>query len=200
MRVHHARDELGNPSEAELAGAKTFHGHFVGRIEHRRQCAADFTGASGQSQGWESVRIRFFEGELADFSEVRLDAVAAEALGVQQRVLNGQAHVRRGQLGDDRSVDVFHHRMHDALRVYDHLDAGHFDVEEPTSLDHFQAFVEERGRIDGDLATHDPRRMLEGLFDGDGLQCFLRPFRCIAERAARGGEPQVSHRRGGLAV
>ena len=200
MCVHHARDQSGNSGEAELAGAEAFHCHLVGCIEYCRQCAAGFTGASGQAQGWESIRIRFLEGELADLGEVRLDAVAAEALRVKQRVLDGQAHVRRGQLGDDGTVDVFHHGMHHALRVYDHLNSRHFDVEEPARLDHFEPLVEEGGRIDGDFAAHDPGGMLEGLLDGDGLQSRLGPLGRIAEGSARGGEPQVAHRRGGLAV
>ena len=46
------------------------------------------------------------------------------------------------ELRKNRAIGEFHHRMHDALRMNDHLDALHLHAEEPVRLDHFQAFVE----------------------------------------------------------
>ena len=71
----------------------------------------------------------------------------------------------RAELREHRVVHELHHRMHDALRVHDHIDARHLDVEKPARFDHFQALVEERRGIDGDLRAHVPRRMLQRLRD-----------------------------------
>ena len=98
------------------------------------------------------------------------------AVGIGQRVLDRQAHVRRGQLREHRAVHEFDHRMHDALRMHDHADARHFDVEQPARFDHFEPLVEQRGGIDRDLAAHDPRRMFKRAFDGDRGKLFLRQF------------------------
>ena len=49
----------------------------------------------------------------------------------------------------------------------DHVHLAHRDVEQPARLDHLQAFVEERGRIDRDLPAHVPGGMLQRLLDGD---------------------------------
>jgi hypothetical protein len=49
--------------------------------------------------------------------------------------------------------------MDDALAVQDHVEAVVGHVEQPVRLDNLQAFVEQRGGIDGDAAAHGPRRV-----------------------------------------
>ena len=44
MRVHHGPNVLGDVEEPDLASAEALHGHFVRRIEHRREGAALFAG------------------------------------------------------------------------------------------------------------------------------------------------------------
>src|SRR5258706_2728867 len=87
--------------------------------------------------------------------------------------------------------------MDDALRMDHYRDAADFNVEEPARLDHFQAFVKERGRIDGDLAAHDPGRMFQRAFDSDGRE--LR-FWSGAKRTTRSGEPKPPDGIGGFAI
>src|SRR6266404_1390770 len=87
--------------------------------------------------------------------------------------------------------------MDDALRMDHYRDAADFNVEEPARLDHFQAFVKERGRIDGDLAAHDPGRMFQGPFDGDARE--LRFWRG-PKRTAGSGEPKPPNGTGGFAI
>ena len=57
-------------------------------------------------------------------------------------------------------------------------------------LDHLQALVQHRGRIDRDLAAHAPVGMGAGLRGRDVVQVFEV---ATAERAARGGEQQAAH-------
>jgi len=90
--------------------------------------------------------------------------------------------------------------MDDALGMDNDLDAVHADVEEPACLDHFEAFVEEGGGIDGDLAAHDPGRVFEGLFEGDLGEGFDGPGGPVTERPATGGEPKIADGAGGLVL
>src|SRR5687767_6479800 len=87
--------------------------------------------------------------------------------------------------------------MDDALRMNDHTDARHFDVEKPACFDHLETFVKESGGIDRDLATHDPGRMLEGASQGNLRE--LR-FRRLAEWTARSCEPKFSDRCGWFVI
>ena len=54
-----------------------------------------------------------------------------------------KAHVRAAHLGQHRAVPVFHHGVHDALRVDDDVHFFHGDVKEPAGLNHFQPFIEQ---------------------------------------------------------
>ena len=62
-------------------------------------------------------------------------------------------------------------------------------AEQVVGLDHLEALVHQRRRVDRDLAAHRPRRVLERLLDRHGVQ--LRA-RAAAERAAGGGEHEPS--------
>ncbi len=160
VAFHDAGNVFADLREVEAALDESADGNFVGGVEDGGKGAADFAGAAGETQGGETNFIRLFEGELAELGEAGLDALAWLAFGIGQGVLNRQAHVRRGKLGEHGAIDKFDHGMNDALRVDNDADAVHADVEEPAGFDHFEAFVEERGGIDGDFLAHDPRRML----------------------------------------
>ena len=71
------------------------------------------------------------------------------------------------------------------MRVHDHIDAIHADAKQPTGFDHFEALVEERGRVDGDLRAHVPSRVAKRLLGSD-----LGKIGCgkFAKRAAGCGE------------
>src|SRR4051812_49640084 len=77
--------------------------------------------------------------------------------------------------------------MNDALRVNDDVDPCHFDVEKPAGLDHFEAFVEQGGGIDGDLGAHFPSRVAKRLVLCDFWELLRGSF---AEGAAGRGEDQ----------
>ena len=104
---------------------------------------------------------------------------------MKQRVLNRELHVGRGELRDDRAVDVLDHRMHDGLRVNEDVDLIDVRREEVMRLDDFQPFVHHRGGVDRDLVAHLPRRMCERRVDGDVGECGEVAAK---ERAARSGE------------
>jgi len=57
----------------------------------------------------------------------------------------------------DRAVDELDQRVDHALVVNHHVDAVERQAEQPVCLDHFEAFVHQGGRIDGDLGAHCSR-------------------------------------------
>ena len=63
-------------------------------------------------------------------------------------------------------------------------------------LDELEALVHQRGRIDRDLAAHDPVGMRAGLL---GRARRRAPRRPVEERAAGGGEQHAAHARAALA-
>jgi hypothetical protein len=63
--------------------------------------------------------------------------------------------------------------VHDRLRVHDDFDAVEVDTEQLVRLDHFEALVHERRRVDRDLGAHVPRRVRERVRHRD-------PFELVA--------------------
>ena len=62
------------------------------------------------------------------------------------------------------------------------------DAEQVVGLDHLEALVHQRRRVDRDLAAHRPRRVRERLLDRHVLELGAR---AAAERAARGGQHEL---------
>ena len=60
--------------------------------------------------------------------------------------------------------------MDDRLRVDNDLDLIGADTKQPPGFDDFQCLVHHGGRVDGDLATHIPSRVVQSLFDGDAFE------------------------------
>ena len=83
-----------------------------------------------------------------------------------------------------------HQRVDDRLRVHRRRrSASARDAEQPVRLDHLEALVHQRRRVDRDLAAHLPRRMAQRVLRRDALRARRR-------RAARNGPPEaVSTRR-----
>ena len=80
--------------------------------------------------------------------------------------------------------------MHDGLRVHGHLDAAWRHVEQSARLNHFQALVHQRGRVDGYDRPHMPSRMVQCLLGRDVDHLIARP---TAERTAGCGYDQFGH-------
>ncbi len=101
--------------------------------------------------------------------------------------IEGHAHVGWPQLRQNRTIHKFHHGMNCGLGMDDDINFRERNIEKPASFDHFEAFVHQRGGIDGDALAHLPFGMVEGLFGsgvGDGRE------RSAAKWAAAGGEDQ----------
>lgn len=190
MRVHDAFHQLPDAWEGDFAIQESIDGDFVGGVEYGGQRAADGSGVMGEIDGGKVIHARCFEVQGTDLGEVERLEIVRHAVRPRDCVLNREAHVAVAELGDDAVVGELDHAVHDALRMDDNLDLLHRHVEEPLRLDHFEAFVEERGAVDGDLAAHVPGRMLQSLCDGDIRQLVGQQR---AEGAAAGGEQDALH-------
>jgi len=200
VEVHDAGDDVGDPGEPEFTATEPVDGDLIGGVEDGGEGAAHGAGMACEIECGETGGVGLFELEGANPREIGGDAVVGGTSRIREGVLDGEAHIRGGELGEDGAIDEFDHRMDDALGVDDDLDAVHADVEEPAGLNHFEAFVEERGGVDGDLASHDPGGVFEGLFECDGFEGLAGPAGGVAEGAAAGGEPEVADGGGWLSI
>ena len=95
------------------------------------------------------------------------------------------------ELREHRAVDVLDQRMDDALRMDDDLDRLARRAEQPVRLDHLEALVHHRRRVDRDLAAHRPVRMRARLRPASRARSSSSGAR--AERPARRGEQDAPH-------
>ena len=86
-----------------------------------------------------------------------------QALRIRERILDGQAHVGHTELGLHAAVLKLHGTVNHALRMHQHLYLTGLHTEEPLRLDHLEPLVHHRGRVDGDLRAHIPRRVFQGV-------------------------------------
>ena len=114
--------------------------------------------------------------------------VGVDAVGVGERVEDGQAHVGDGDLREDGAVDELDQRVDGGLGMDGDADFGGGKVEEAAGLDDLEALVHHGGGVDGDALAHDPGGVLERLGGGDVVEVGERGG---AEWAARCGEPYL---------
>ena len=143
----------------------------TGRLRSASRARSRAPGETG-----ERVGVGRLEIQPPGASEVECGKGSGPAVGIRERVLNGQPHVRDAELGDRRPVCQFHHRMDDRLRVDDHVDLIRPHAEQPARLDDFEALVHQSRRVDRDLAAHAPRGMVErGLGRDPASSAAVRP-------------------------
>ena len=146
--------------------------------------------SNARREARERVEIGGLEGELRHLRPVD----GAERLGETVRRAEGEtdreAHVGHRELGDGGAVDELHHAVHDRLRVHHDVDLVEGDAEQLVGLDHLEALVHERRRVDGDLGAHVPGGVAQRVGDGDLLELLAGE---APERTAAGGEDQPLH-------
>ena len=141
-----------------------------------------------QPQGGEAFRVRPLEGQAGQGKQIQRRAAGGQAFRVAHGVQNGQAHIRRAQLGDQRTVGELHPTVNDALGMNDHLNAVVLHAEKPLGFHDLQRLVEQGGAVDGDFLTHDPVGMLQRLCLGGAADGGFIPR---AERPAGAGQDDL---------
>ena len=167
MGIHDGGDALPDAGKGEFLGAEGIDSDLVGCVKNRGQGATAGTRAAGEIERGKVGAARCFKFEFRQGLEIERAQATLEALWPSERILDGEAHVGPAELGEHRAVGEFDHRVDDALWMNHDVDAFHADAKKPASFDHFQAFVEQGCRVDGDLRAHFPGRVLEGLGESD---------------------------------
>ena len=186
-------DDLGNVDPADPTVEEGGHGHLVGAVEPGRSGAARSTGPVGQVQARERLPIRRLELERSHLGPVDGAERHPQAVGIGQCVPDREPHVGKRQLGQGGAVSGLDHGVHDRLGVHHYIDGVVADPEQLMGFDDLESLVHQRGRVDGDLRAHLPRRVRQGVVDGDLAQRLLM---AAPERAAAGGQhhPPDRHR------
>ena len=97
---------------------------------------------------------------MGDLHEIQRAYAGLDALRPGQAVGDRRAHVGVAELGEDRTIHVFDHRMHDALWMHDDVDRIRWRVEQEVRLDQLEPLIHQRRRIDADLRPHGPHRVM----------------------------------------
>ena len=150
-----------------MACQKSGHRNFIRGIEDDRCVASCFERTVGKPQTGKALKVRLLELQGAQRPQVEGMHARLDALRIRQCMRNRRAHVRIAKLRQNRPVHVFHERMHDALRMYDHSDLRGSGIEQVARLNNFQAFIHQGRGIDRNLMPHDPFRMSAGLLRRD---------------------------------
>ena len=137
------------------------HSLFVGRVQYRGMLFGRLKAVACKVYGRERLIIKRFEGPCGSLRPItgRSDIAKSFRSGESQR--DRQPHVWWRSLRNGGAITELDHRMHDGLRVHGHLDAAWRHVEQSARLNHFQALVHQRGRVDGYDRPHMPSRMVQ---------------------------------------
>ena len=158
--------------------------NFVCGIYHTSSIATTTYCLVGKGETLELLKVGLEELQRMR-EEVKALASHRESLREGEGILDRQTHIRHAKLRLHGTVTILHGRMHDALRMDEHLYPIGINTEEPLSLDNLKALVHHRGRVDCYLCAHIPCRMLEGIGCCHGLHLLKGE---LTERTARSRE------------
>ena len=184
------RDHAVDAGETDAALEEGGDGDFIGGAQYGGHSAAGAAGGDGQVEAGVAFRRQRLKVQGPRGGDVQTrDGGVGEAFGVEQGILDGQAHTGGAQLGLDGAVVKLHHRMDGALGMHQDGDVVPGDAEEPVGFDDFEGFVHQGCGVDGDFGAHLPGGMAEGLFGGYGVQLVQGG---AAEGAAAGGDQEAA--------
>ena len=163
MMVHGRLDHVVDGEIPDLFLQEHGNRQLIGRVEYRRQTSARRSCPVCQGKGREVHRIRILKGDVLKLSEVQPLSRKVSPLRIIEGVLDGQLHVRRSQLGNHSPVHILDHGVNHALGLNHHLYLVHRHVKEPVGLHHLQPLVDHGGAVNGNLLSHMPVRVLQGI-------------------------------------
>ena len=184
--------------EAELAGQERGHGDLVGRVQRRPAGSPPPPQrAVGQVQAREPLVIRAAESRAAPRC-----ARSSGGSAPLQRSGYENAYWMGSRMSVTPSCAMIDPSRNSTIECT--TDCGWIttsiwsgpDAEQPVRLDHLEALVHQRGRVDRDLAPHAPGRVAQRVFGPDLLQL---GGRVAAERPAGRGQDQPRDLRRGCA-
>ncbi|CAN4030231.1 hypothetical protein MCGFDL_MCGFDL_09450, partial [Dysosmobacter welbionis] len=167
------RHQAGNVVEADPARQEQAHRLLIGAVQNSAGGAALSRRRLCQLQTWKCIPVRLGEGQGRAGQQVQRLRRTFHPFGVCHGISNGQAHIRCAQLGQDRPVPVLHQGVDDALPVDHHRHLVQRQTVEAHGLDDLQPLVHQRGAVYGDLGSHGPVGVAEGIRFGHFAHFFI---------------------------
>src|SRR6185295_10626931 len=119
--------------------------------------------------------------------------LVSHAFRMGERIENRQFHGGDAHLCQHAAIDELDERVNDALWMDHHVDPIVRKSEQKMGLDDFERLVGERCAVDGDLASHSPRRVSQRVLDRRRRQPLDTP---VAKRTARSSQHNTPNLRG----
>ena len=190
VAVEHRGDCVDDVDERQVARAERLDADLVRGVVHRRRGAALLPRPACEPYGGKGVVVE--REELPGLRTRPVDRWRhiGQPVGPAQAERDRDQHGRRAGLHQRGAVGELDHRVHDAGRVDDHLDAVEGDAEEQVRLDHLEALVHQGGRVDRHDRTHVPRRVGQRFVDRDLGQLLAG---AAPERSTAGREHEASY-------
>ena len=138
-------------------GAERLDADLVGGVVDRGRGAAPPPGLAGQRDRGERLVVEREELPRLRPGPVDRGRGVGHPVGPGQAERDRDQHRRRAGLDEGRAVDELDHRVHDARRVHDDLDAVERDAEEQVRLDHLEPLVDQGRGVDRDRPGPCPR-------------------------------------------
>ena len=86
-----------------------------------------------------------------------------QTLWEREGILYRQTHIGYAELCFDRTILELYGTVYNRLRVNQNLNLLGIDAKEPLGLNDLEALVHHRSRVDGDLGTHIPCGVPQGI-------------------------------------
>src|SRR5690606_5885596 len=152
-----------NVEEANSALQERFDSDFIRCGKRRRRSRTPIKGASSEVKRRETGWIGRLESKLSKCGQVQACSGYRSTIWPGERVGYWDTHVRRAELGEDRTVHIMHQTVDGALGVDDNVDRFGWKTKQIGRLDQLQTLVHKGGAIDGNFAAHAPHRVSTGL-------------------------------------
>src|SRR5207237_2430894 len=187
------RDPVSDVGEANLSREERRDCALVGGVEHRRRSARRLPGRNSQTQRREAFVIDGLVCHRRKFNRVeRRHTFIRHAFRMCESIEHRELHRRDAHLGEHTAVDELDEGVNYALWMDNYVDALVGKPEQEMSFDYLERLVGECRAIDGDLASHSPRRMTKRVIYSRGGESLGDT---VAERSAGRGSPHTTHLR-----
>ena len=147
--------QIFNLPVQELADCK-----FICCVKYRWKCSTASPCLVSKCKPVEGIHIRLFKIKVSDTPEIHTFSRKKSSFRIIKCILDRQLHIRSTKLCNHCSVHILYHRMDHTLRLYNHLHIINIHIKKPSGFHHFQSFIDHGRRIDRNLTSHRPVRML----------------------------------------
>ena len=100
---------------------------------------------------------------MLGLEQIKAFTAQMQTLWEREGILDGQTHIGHTQLSLYTSILELYGTVYDRLRMNQHLNLIGFYPEEPFGFNDLEALVHHRSRVDGDLGTHIPCGVPQGI-------------------------------------